>query len=35
MQYFGVRDLREKIAEYAQQAQAGVMSVISRNGKPR
>lgn len=34
MQYFGVRDLRENIGEYAQNAESGVMSVISRNGKP-
>ena len=34
MQYFGVRDLRENIGEYAQNAESGVISVISRNGKP-
>jgi predicted HTH domain antitoxin len=34
MQYFGIRDLREKIGDYANQAQSGTMSVISRNGKP-
>jgi hypothetical protein len=34
MQYFGVRELREKIGDYANQAQSGVMSVISRNGTP-
>lgn len=34
MQYFGVRDLRERIGDYANQAKSGVMSVISRNGTP-
>jgi len=32
MQYFGIRDLREKIGDYAHEADAGVISVISRNG---
>lgn len=34
MQYFGVRELRENIGEYANQAKLGTMSVISRNGTP-
>lgn len=34
MQYFGVRDLRERIGDYANNAKSGVMSVISRNGTP-
>jgi len=34
MQYFGIRDLREKIGDYTHEADAGVISVISRNGKP-
>lgn len=34
MQFFGVRELRENIGEYAKQAKLGAMSVISRNGKP-
>ncbi len=34
MQYFGIRDLREKIGDFTHQAEAGVISVISRNGKP-
>jgi len=34
MQYFGIRDLREKIGDYAHEADSGVISVISRNGTP-
>ncbi len=34
MQYFGIRDLREKIGDFANEAEAGVISVISRNGTP-
>lgn len=34
MQYFGVRELREHIGDYTHNAESGVMSVISRNGKP-
>jgi len=34
MQYFGIRELREKIGDYAHEAQAGAISVISRNGTP-
>ncbi len=34
MQYFGIRDLREKIGEYANSAQSGEMSVVSRSGRP-
>jgi len=34
MQYFGIRDLREKIGEYANSAQSGEMSIISRSGRP-
>ena len=31
---FGIRDLREKIGAYAAQAEAGAISVITRNGTP-
>ncbi len=34
MQYFGIRDLRENIGAYAAEAEAGAISVISRNGMP-
>ena len=34
MQYFGIRDLRENIGTYAAEAEAGAISVISRNGMP-
>ena len=34
MQFFGIRDLRENIGSYAAEAEAGAISVISRNGKP-
>lgn len=31
---FGIRNLREKIGTYAAQAEAGAISIITRNGKP-
>ncbi len=31
---FGIRDLREQIGSYTAQAEAGVISVITRNGTP-
>ena len=31
---FGIRNLREKIGTYAAQAEAGAISVITRNGMP-
>ena len=31
---FGIRDLRENIGSYAAQAEAGSVSVITRNGTP-
>ena len=31
---FGIRNLREKIGSYAAQAEAGVISIITRNGTP-
>lgn len=31
---FGIRDLREKIGSYTAQAEAGAISVITRNGTP-
>ncbi len=34
MQYFSIKDLRERIGDYANQAKSGVMSVISRNDTP-
>lgn len=34
MQFFGIRDLRKHIGDYAQEAELGSTSVISRNGKP-
>ena len=34
MQYFGIRDLRERIGDFANEAEAGAISVISRNGTP-
>ena len=34
MQYFGIRDLRERIGDYTHEADSGVISIISRNGKP-
>jgi len=34
MQYFGIRDLREKIGDFAHEAEAGAISVIPRNGTP-
>ena len=34
MQYFGVRDLRERIGDFTSGAQSGDISIISRNGKP-
>ncbi len=34
MQFFGIRDLREHIGDYTQEAESGSTSVISRNGKP-
>ncbi len=34
MQYFGIRDLREKIGDFTRQAETGVISIISRNGTP-
>lgn len=34
MQCFGIRDLRKNIGSYAAVAEAGAISVISRNGTP-
>lgn len=34
MQSFGIRDLRENIGSYTAQAEAGSISVITRNGTP-
>jgi hypothetical protein len=34
MQFFGIRDLRNNIGAYAAEAEAGSMTVISRNGTP-
>ena len=31
---FGIRNLREKIGSYAAQAEAGAISIITRNGTP-
>ncbi len=31
---FGIRDLREQIGSYTAQAEAGAISVITRNGTP-
>lgn len=31
---FGIRDLREKIGSYTAQAEAGSISIITRNGTP-
>lgn len=31
---FGIRNLREKIGTYAAQAEAGAISIITRNGTP-
>ena len=31
---FGIRELREKIGSYAAQAEAGAISIITRNGTP-
>jgi antitoxin (DNA-binding transcriptional repressor) of toxin-antitoxin stability system len=34
VQSFGVRDLRENIGTYTAEAEAGAISVITRNGTP-
>lgn len=34
MQSFGVRELRENIGTYTAEAEAGAISVITRNGTP-
>ncbi len=34
MQSFGIRELRENIGSFAAEAEAGVISVITRNGTP-
>ncbi|MCU7836554.1 MAG: UPF0175 family protein [gamma proteobacterium symbiont of Taylorina sp.] len=34
VQYFGIRDLREKIGDFANSAQSGEISIISRSGRP-
>lgn len=34
MEHFGIRDLRNKIGRFASQAEAGSISVISKNGTP-
>jgi len=34
VQYFGIRDLREKIGDFANSAQSGEISIVSRSGRP-
>lgn len=34
MEHFGIRDLRNNIGRYASEAEAGSISVISKNGCP-